>query len=136
MNSLFLLQKYLKKSFPVNILGYFLTPIGAVRDLGVWFDSNFTFLRHVQNISEVIWHACCSFGCKYFVGTRPDYCNSLFRSLSALDLPKIWNDLPDDVHSATSLHFSPLIQKDAQNLSFCTSVSTLISAFPSFSLWH
>ena len=37
----------------------------------------------------------------------------------ANDAPKIWNDLPDDVRLATSLH------------SLCTSIPTLISAFPS-----
>ena len=38
------------KSFPVNILGNFLSPVGAVRNLGVWFDSEFSFSKHVQNI--------------------------------------------------------------------------------------
>ena len=40
--------------------------------------------------------------------------------------------MPDNVRSAI---LSPLIQKEAQNLSLCTSTSTLISAFPSFSPW-
>ena len=41
----------LNKSFPVNILGNFLSPVGVVRNLGVWFDSDFSFSRHVHNIS-------------------------------------------------------------------------------------
>ena len=39
----------LSKSFPVNILGNLLSPAEAGRNLGVWFDSNFSLLRHVQN---------------------------------------------------------------------------------------
>ena len=70
----------LNKSIPANILGNFLSPVGEVRNLGVWFDSDFSFSRHVQNI-------CKHFGLSF-----------------AYDAPKIWNDLPDDVRSATSLH--------------------------------
>ena len=42
----------LNKSFPVNILGNFLSPVGVLRNLGVWFDSDFSFLSHVQNICK------------------------------------------------------------------------------------
>ena len=45
-------REKLNKSFPVNILGNFLSPVGAVRNLGVWFDSDFSFSRHVQNICK------------------------------------------------------------------------------------
>ena len=36
----------LNKSFPVDILGSFLSPTKAVRNLGVWFDSDFSFTMH------------------------------------------------------------------------------------------
>ena len=42
----------MKNSCPVNILGNFLSPVGTVRNLGVWFDSDFSFLRHVQKICK------------------------------------------------------------------------------------
>ena len=42
----------LNKSFPVNILGNFLSPAEAVRNLGVWFESDVFFLRHVQDICK------------------------------------------------------------------------------------
>ena len=42
----------LNKSFPVNILSNFFSPVGAVRNLDVWFDSDFSFSRQVQNISK------------------------------------------------------------------------------------
>ena len=45
-------REKLNKSFSVNILGNFLSPVGAVRNLGVWFDSDFSFSRHVQNICK------------------------------------------------------------------------------------
>ena len=79
-SSLFLLQKRekLNKSFAVDILGNFLSPAGAVKNLGVWFES--------EMICTIIM-----FG-----------------------------------------HFCQLIQKEAQNLSLCTSISTLIYAFPGF----
>ena len=34
----------LNKSLSVNILGNFLSPAEVVRNLGVWFNSNFSFL--------------------------------------------------------------------------------------------
>ena len=42
----------INKSFPVNILGNFISPVGVVRNFGVWFDGDFSFLRHVQNICK------------------------------------------------------------------------------------
>ena len=45
-------REKLNKFFPVNILGNFLSPVGVVRNLGVWFDSDFSFSRHVQNICK------------------------------------------------------------------------------------
>ena len=60
----------------------------------------------------------------------PHFATSVFMSTKHFDLsfaydtPKIWNGLPD-VHSATS----PLIQKEAQNLSLRTSIYTLTSSF-------
>ena len=47
-------REKLNKSFPVNILGNFLSPEGAVRNLDIRFDSDFSFSRHVQNI----WKCC------------------------------------------------------------------------------
>ena len=48
----------------------------------------------------------------YFAST---YKSKNYFGLSfAYEAPRIWNDLPDDVHSAKSL----LIQKEVENLSF------------------
>ena len=110
-------------------------------------------------------------------GSRLDYCNSLFRSLSALDFRKLQcvrNSLAKIItvfitHVQAKLGRVPsgpilqyisllsilasallmmlqrfgmisfmhtLIQKEAQNLSVCTSISTLISSYPGFSPWR
>ena len=42
----------LNKSSPVNILANLLFPVRAVKNLGVWFESDFCLLRHVQNICK------------------------------------------------------------------------------------
>ena len=83
--------------FPVNILG---TPAEAIRSLGVWFDSDFSFSCHVRNICKACFahirdlkqlrgyltREGALLAANALVGSRLDYCNSLFRSLSALDL--------------------------------------------------
>ena len=93
----------LNKSFPVKILGNFLSPAEVVRNLGVWFDSDFSFSWHVQNICKSclaqIWdlkylrgyltcHAALM-AANTLVGSRLDHCNALFRSLTVLDLQKL-----------------------------------------------
>ena len=42
--------KWLKDSFPVNILGNCLPPKDVVRNLGVLFDSRFSFTNHVNSV--------------------------------------------------------------------------------------
>ena len=42
----------LSKFFPVNILGNLFSSAEAIRILDVWFDSDFSFLCHVRNISK------------------------------------------------------------------------------------
>ena len=93
----------LNKSFPVNILCALLSPVGAVKNLGVWLNNDFSFLRHVQNIYKSCFaqirdlkhlrgyltcHAALM-AANALVGSKLDCCNSLFRSLLALDLHKL-----------------------------------------------
>ena len=42
----------LNHSFPVNILGNLISPVDAVRNLGVWFDSDFSFSCHVMKVCK------------------------------------------------------------------------------------
>ena len=119
-------REKLKKSFPVNILGNYLSPVGVVRNLGVWFDSDFSFSRHVQNICKSCFaqirdlkrlrcyliHHAALMATNALVGSRLDYCNSLFRSLSALDLRKlqcVQNSLARIVTNTTKYsHITPV----------------------------
>ena len=50
--------KKLNHSFPVNILCNLISPVYAVRNLGVWFDSDFSFSCHVMKVFEVNLIAC------------------------------------------------------------------------------
>ena len=42
----------LNANFPIDILDNLLHPTESVRNLGVWFDSDFSFSKHVQNICK------------------------------------------------------------------------------------
>ena len=48
----------LKAYFPTTILGSPLCPAEAVKNLGVWFNSDFTLSKHVQNVcnTQTITH--------------------------------------------------------------------------------
>ena len=80
----------------MDILGNPLHPTKSVRYLSVWFDSYFSFSKHVQNvckscfiqlrdfrnIRQFLTHDAAVSVANAFVSSRLDYCNSLFRSLS------------------------------------------------------
>ena len=40
----------LKACFPIDILGNSLCPVDSVKNFGVWFDSDFSLVKHVQNV--------------------------------------------------------------------------------------
>ena len=93
----------LKACFPIDILGSPLCPVDSVKNLGVWFDSDFSLSKHVQNVCK-----CCFVKLRDFRHVRQfltldvsvlvtnalvsnwlNYCNSLFRSLSKFNLRKL-----------------------------------------------
>ena len=86
---------------PSTILGSPLCSAEWVKNLGVWFDSDFSLSKHVQNVCKSWFAQLCDFRhVRRFlthdasvlvanVSTRLDYCNSLFRSLSKFDLCKL-----------------------------------------------
>ena len=45
-------RERLNACFPIDILGNPLHPTESVRYLGVWFDSDFSFSKHVQNVCK------------------------------------------------------------------------------------
>ena len=93
----------LKACFPIDILGNSLCPVDSVKNLGVWFDSDFSLSKHVQNVSKscfiklrdfrhvrrFLTHDVSVLVANALVISRLDYCNSLFRSLSKFNLRKL-----------------------------------------------
>ena len=44
------IEEQVKACFPIHILGSPLCPVGPDKNLGVWFDSDFSLSKHVQNV--------------------------------------------------------------------------------------
>ena len=97
--------KWLKDSLPVNILGNCLSPNDVVRNLGVLFDSKFSFTNHVNSvvkssftslrdlhrIRRFLSYDVSIMVANALVSSRLDYCNSLFRSLSSKNITRLQN---------------------------------------------
>ena len=114
----------LNHSFPVNILGNFISPVDAVRNLGVWFDSDFSFSCHVTKVYKACFahvrdlkrlrghltHEAALMAANALVLITVS--NSLFRGLSALDLCKlrrVQNSLARIVANTTKYsHITPV----------------------------
>ena len=79
--------------FPASILGSLLHPVDSVRNLGVWFDADFSFSEHIKRTSKACFlqmRDLCRIR-KYLTSevavlaanalfsSHLDYCNSLFR---------------------------------------------------------
>ena len=93
----------MKACFPIDILGNSLCPADSVKNLGVWFDSDFSLSKHVQNVCKscfvklrdfrhvrrFLTHDVSVLVANALVSSRLDYCNSLFRSLSKFNLHKL-----------------------------------------------
>ena len=96
-------RERLNACFPIDILGNPLHPTKSVWNLGVWFDSDFSFSKHVQNvckgcfiqprdfrnIRQYLTHDASVSVANAFVSSRLDYCNSLFRNLSKFNLHRL-----------------------------------------------
>ena len=97
--------------------GNLVSPVDAVRNLGVWFDSDFSFSCHVMKVCKACFAHVRDLKrlrghLTHDTGSRLDYCNSLFRGLSALDLHKlqcVQNSLARIVTNTTKYsHISPV----------------------------
>ena len=114
----------LNHSFPVNILGNLISPVDVVRNLGVWFDSDFSFSCHVMKVCKAciahVWdlkrlqghltYDTALMAVNALVRSLLDY--SLFRCLSTLDLHKlqcVQNSLARIVANTTKYsHITPV----------------------------
>ena len=96
-------RKQLLPHFPINILGNQVSPAQSVKNLGVVFDSNFTFSDHVsQVIKSTRAHTRDLYRkrplldlktsvllANALVSSRLVYCNSLFLSLTDFELRRL-----------------------------------------------
>ena len=120
--------KGLKDSFPVNILGNCLSPMDVVRNLGVLFDSKFSFTNHVNSfikscfanlrdlhhIQRFLSYDVSVMVANALVSSCLDYCNSMFCSLSYKNITRlqnIQNCLARFVSAASRFsHVSPILK--------------------------
>ena len=98
------LQRHkLSNHFPVKLLDNDICPSDSVRNLGVVFDSDFSFHKHVSSIFK----ACCyhirdlrrirrhiplstaKTISNALISSSPDYCNSLLNNIAKQDLSKL-----------------------------------------------
>ena len=114
--------------FPINILGNQVSPAQSVRNLGVVFDSNFTFSNHVSQVikstrvqARDLYKICPLLDlntsvllANALVSSRLDYCNSLL-SLTDYELRRlqlVQNSLCRVVtRSSKSSHITPQLKK-------------------------
>ena len=96
-------RQKLSSYFPVSIFGSLIHPVDSVRNLGVWFDAEFSFSEHVKRtckacflqmrdlcrIRQYLTTEVAVLAANALVSSRLDYCNSLFRSLSCFNLHKL-----------------------------------------------
>ena len=89
--------------FPVSILGSLLHPVDSVRNLGVWFDADFSFSEHIKRTCKACFHQMrdlrrirkyltsevAVLAANALVSSHLDYCNSLFRGLSGFNQHKL-----------------------------------------------
>ena len=115
--------------FPINILGNQVSPAQSVRNLGVVFNSNFTFSNHVSQVIQSTRvqardlyriHLLLDLNTSVLlanalVSSRLDYCNSLFLSLTDFELRRlqlVQNSLCRVVtRSSKFSHITPQLKK-------------------------
>ena len=51
----------LKACFPSNILGSLLCSVDSIKNLGMWFDSDFSMSKHVLNVCRSCFVKLCDF---------------------------------------------------------------------------
>ena len=103
-----------------------MSPTDVFRNLGVWFDSDFSFSCHVMKVCKACFahvrdlkllqghltYVAAYKAASALVGSHLDYSSSLFRGLSALDLHKlqcVQNSLARIVANTTKYyHITPV----------------------------
>ena len=124
-----LVYQKISSHFPVSILDSLLHPVDSVRNLGVWFDADFSFSEHIKRtckacflemrdlrrIRKYLTPEVAVLAINALVSSRLDYCNSLFRGLSGFNqykLQSIQNTLARIVtNHGKYAHVTPILQK-------------------------
>ena len=84
-------RQKISSHFPASILGCLLHPVDSVRNLGVWFDTDFSFTEHVKitckvcflqmrdlrTIRQYLTPEVAVLTANALISSRLDYCNSL-----------------------------------------------------------
>ena len=143
-------RERLNVCFPIDILGNPLHPTKSVRNLGVWFDSDFSLSKHVanvckscfiqlrnfRNIRQFLTHDAAVLVANAFVSSRLDYCNSLFRSLSKFNLHRLQSIQNSVVRIVTNsskfTRITPVLRKlHWLSIQFCSEfkLATLVYKF-------
>ena len=122
-------RQKISSHFPVSILGSLLHPVDSVRNLGVWFDADFSFSEHIKRtckacflqmrdlrrIRKHLTPNVAVLAANALVSSRLDYCNSLFRGLSGFNqykLQSIQNTLARIVTNHRKYaHVTPILKK-------------------------
>ena len=96
-------RQKISSHFPVSILGSLLHLVDSVRNLGVWFDADFSFSEHIKRtckacflqmrdlrrIRKYLTPEVAVLAANALVSSRLDYCNSLLRGLSGFNQYKL-----------------------------------------------
>ena len=96
-------RKTLQSIFPVNILGNMISPVESAKNLGVIFDAEFNFSKHVSAVCSSCYYHIRDFSrirkhlskstatvlANALVSSRLDYCNSLLLGVSSANLKRL-----------------------------------------------
>ena len=118
--------KKLDPYLPVRIFGNFMHP-AVVRNLGVWFDANFSFADHARNIcktcfiqmhdlrrsTQYLTNEVAILEADVLASSHLDYCNSLSRSCPAFTYCSVFKmHLLGLLQTVTNTHRHLLFSKD------------------------
>ena len=123
------LRQKISPHFPVSILGSLLHPVDFVKNLGVWFDAEFSFsenvkwtckacflqIRNLRRIRHYLTPEVAVLAANVLVSSRLDYCNSLFRGLSCFNQHKLQSIQNTLARVVTNLkryaHITPILKQ-------------------------
>ena len=114
---------------PVSVLGSLLHPVDSVRNLGVWFDADFSYSEHIKMTCKACFLQMCDLcrirqyltpevavlAANALVSSRLDYCNPLFRGLSCFKQYKLQSIQSTLIRIVTNhrkyAHVTPIVKQ-------------------------